>query len=69
MPEILMDCRLQTKDTTRIGVPDPAEVVPFTLENGEYLQVIVKYPAHPNRYNGAVARYKVGGPAPKATPS
>ncbi|MDR2177201.1 MAG: hypothetical protein LBP20_04060, partial [Treponema sp.] len=38
--------------------------VPFTLENGEYLQVIVKHPPRPPRYNGAVARYKVGGPPP-----
>jgi hypothetical protein len=25
----------------------------------------VKHPARPPRYNGAVARYKVGGPAPE----
>ncbi|MDR2177915.1 MAG: hypothetical protein LBP20_07755, partial [Treponema sp.] len=63
-PEILLDFGLQPKDTTRTDVPDPAEVVPFTLENGEYLQVIVKHPPRPPRYNGAVARYKVGGPPP-----
>ena len=64
-PEILLDFGLQTKDTTRTDVPDPAEVVSFTLENGEYLQVIVKHPARPPRYNGAVARYKVGGSVPE----
>jgi hypothetical protein len=36
-PEILLDCGLHAKDTTRTDVPDPAEVVPFTLESGEYL--------------------------------
>jgi hypothetical protein len=64
-PEILLDCGLHAKDPTRTDVPDPTEVVPFTLESGEYLQVIVKHPARPDRYNGAVARYKVGGPAPE----
>ncbi|MDR3130982.1 MAG: hypothetical protein LBU18_05490 [Treponema sp.] len=64
-PEILMAFGLRVKDTSRTGVPDPAEVVPFTLENGEYLQVIVRHPARPPRYNGAVAFYKVGGPAPE----
>ena len=63
-PEILLDFGLHTKDTTRTDVPDPTEVVSFTLESGEYLQVVVKHPARPPRYNGAVARYKVGGPAP-----
>jgi hypothetical protein len=63
-PEILLDCGLSPKDSARTEVPDPAEVVPFTLESGEYLQVIVKHPARPARYNGAVARYKAGGPAP-----
>jgi hypothetical protein len=63
-PEILLDFGLPAKDTTRTDVPDPTEVVPFTLEGGEYLQVIVNHPARPPRYNGAVARYKVGGPAP-----
>jgi hypothetical protein len=62
--EILLDFGLHTKDTTRTDVPDPTEVVPFTLESGEYLQVIVKHPARPVRYNGAVARYKVGDSAP-----
>jgi hypothetical protein len=64
-PEILLDFGLNTKDTTRTDVPDPTEIVPFTLEGGEYLQVIVKHPARPERYNGAVARYRVGGPAPE----
>jgi hypothetical protein len=64
-PEILMDFGLPSKDTTRTDVPDPTEVVPFTLEGGEYLQVVVKHPARPPRYNGAVAFYKVGGPAPE----
>jgi hypothetical protein len=63
-PEILLDFGLHTKDHIRTEVPDPTEVVPFTLEGGEYLQIIVNHPARPPRYNGAVARYKVGGPAP-----
>ncbi|MDR1095869.1 MAG: hypothetical protein LBL31_05725 [Spirochaetaceae bacterium] len=33
------------KDRVRTGVPDPAEAVPFTLEGGDYLQIIVKHPA------------------------
>jgi hypothetical protein len=64
-PEILMDFGLQPKDRIRTDVPDPTEIVPFTLESGEYLQVVVKHPACPPRYNGAVAFYKVGGPAPE----
>jgi hypothetical protein len=64
-PEILLDFGLEKKDDTRTDVPDPTEVVPFTLESGEYLQVIVKHPARPPSYNGAVAFFKVGGPAPK----
>ncbi|MDR2177951.1 MAG: hypothetical protein LBP20_07935 [Treponema sp.] len=63
-PEILLDFGLRAKDPNRTDVPDPAEVVPFTLEGGEYLQIIVNHPARPPRYNGAVARYKVGGDAP-----
>ncbi|MDR2742082.1 MAG: hypothetical protein LBB98_08010 [Treponema sp.] len=63
-PEILLDFGLPAKDPNRTDVPDPTEVVPFTLEGGEYLQIIVKHPARPPRYNGAVARYKVGGPPP-----
>jgi hypothetical protein len=63
-PEILLDFGLQKKDHIRTDVPDPTEVVPFTLEGGEYLQIIVKHPPRPPRYNGAVAFYKVGGSAP-----
>jgi hypothetical protein len=63
-PEILRDFGLHPKDDIRTNVPDPTEVVPFTLESGEYLQVIVKHPACPPRYTGAVAFYKVGGPVP-----
>lgn len=63
-PQILLDFGLLPKDPTRTDVPDPTEVVPFTLEGGEYLQIVVKHPARPPRYNGAVAFYKVGGPAP-----
>jgi hypothetical protein len=44
-PEILMDFGLQPKARIRTDVPDPAEVVPFTLESGEYLHVTVKHPA------------------------
>jgi hypothetical protein len=45
--EILMDFGLQKKDSVRTDVPDPGEVVPFTLEGGGYLQVVVKHPARP----------------------
>ena len=62
--EIIMDFGLPPKDTSRTGVPAPTEVVPFSLEPGGYLQIIVKHPARPEGYNGAVARYKVGGPVP-----
>jgi hypothetical protein len=64
-PEILLDFGLRARDTVRTNVPDPAEVVPFILENGGYLQIVVKHPARPPRCNGAVARYKVGGSAPE----
>jgi hypothetical protein len=64
-PEILLDFGLSPKDPTRTDVPDPTEVVPFTLEAGEYLHVVVKHPARPPRYNGAVAFYKVGGSVPE----
>jgi hypothetical protein len=63
-PEILMDFGLAPKDATRTDVPDPVEVVPFTMENGPYLQVVVKHPARPAYYIGAVARYRTGGPPP-----
>ncbi|MDR1094964.1 MAG: hypothetical protein LBL31_01100 [Spirochaetaceae bacterium] len=63
--EILRDFGLVPKDRTRTEVPDPTEVVHFTLECGEYLQIVVKHPARPRRYTGAVAFFKVGGPAPK----
>jgi hypothetical protein len=65
-PEVLMDCGLNPKDSTRTDIPDPVEVVVFTLESADYLQVLVKHPARPPRYNGAVARYKVGGPPPQS---
>jgi hypothetical protein len=64
-PEILMDFGLEKKDTTRTDVPDPPDIVPFTLESGGYLQIVVRHPARPPRYNGAVAFIKVGGAAPK----
>jgi hypothetical protein len=64
-PEILMDFGLEKRDAIRTDVPDPTEVVHFTLEGGDYLQVVVKHPARPPRYNGAVAFYRVGGSAPE----
>jgi hypothetical protein len=63
-PEILLDFGLEPKDTIRTDVPDPTDIVPFTMENGGYLQVVVKHPARPTGYGGAVAFYKVGGPPP-----
>jgi hypothetical protein len=65
-PEILMDFGLEKKDSTRSDIPDPADTVPFTLESGGYLQIVVRHPARPKGYNGAVAFIKVGGPAPKS---
>jgi hypothetical protein len=64
-PEILMDFGLHAKDHIRTDNPDPTDIVPFTLESGGYLQVVVKHPARPPRYNGAVAFIKVGGAPPK----
>jgi hypothetical protein len=64
-PEILLDFGLEKKDASRSDVPDPTDTVPFTLEGGGYLQIVVKHPARPPRYNGAVAFIKVGGNAPK----
>jgi hypothetical protein len=63
--EIMLDFGLEKKDTTRTDIPDPSDVVPFTLESGGYLQIIVRHPARPAGYNGAVAFIKVGGAAPK----
>jgi hypothetical protein len=63
-PEILLAFGLRAKDRIRTGVPDPAEVVPFSLEGGEYLQIVVNHPPRPPRYIGAVASYQVGGDPP-----
>ncbi|MDR1399778.1 MAG: hypothetical protein LBJ41_07650 [Treponema sp.] len=62
--QIMLDFGLPPKSPTRKDVPNPTEIVPFTLEGGNYLQVIVKHPARPPYYNGAVAFYKVGGSVP-----
>jgi hypothetical protein len=48
------------------GAGAAAGTVPFTLEGGGYLQIIVRHPARPPRCAGASARYKVGGPPPSA---
>jgi hypothetical protein len=67
-PEILMDFGLRPKDTICTDVPDPAEVVPFTLESGAYLQVVVKHPAR----RATTARSpstKWAAPPPKPTKS
>jgi hypothetical protein len=66
-PEILLDFGLPPKDTTRTNIPDPLEVIPFTLESGGYLQIVVRHPARPAGYNGAVAYLKIGGPPPGNT--
>ncbi|MDR1177093.1 MAG: hypothetical protein LBK83_16660 [Treponema sp.] len=65
-PEILLDFGLPLKDATRSDIPDPADTVLFTLGSGGYLQIIVRHPARPAGYNGAVAFIKVGGAAPKS---
>ncbi|MDR2634167.1 MAG: hypothetical protein LBC51_11200 [Treponema sp.] len=64
-PELLLDFGLHPRAPRRREIPDPAEIVPFTLEGGGYLQVIVKHPARPPGYNGALAFYKVGGSVPE----
>jgi hypothetical protein len=63
--EIRMDFGLPPKDAARTPVPDPEDAVPFTLEDGGYLQVTVRHPPRPERYNGAVAFFTTG-PAPAA---
>jgi hypothetical protein len=62
--EIRLAFGLEPKDHTRTEVPAPAEVAPFELASGEYLQIVVTHPAKPAGYNGAVAFYKVSGEAP-----
>jgi hypothetical protein len=62
--DIRMDFGLEPKDDIRTDVPAPTEVVPFELESGEYLQIVVKHPAKPKGYNGAVARYTVSVETP-----
>jgi hypothetical protein len=57
--DIRMDFGLDPKDSTRTDVRPPTEVVPFELESGDYLQIVVKHPAKPDGYNGAVAHYTV----------
>jgi hypothetical protein len=60
-PEIRMKFGLPLMDTTRTSVPVSTAEVPFTLENGAFLQITLRHPSKPERYNGAVAFYKVGG--------
>jgi hypothetical protein len=55
-PEILLDFGLEKKDTTRSDIPNPPDAAPFTLQNGGYLKIIVRHPARPAGYNGAVAQ-------------
>jgi hypothetical protein len=62
--EMRMQFGLPPVDHTRTKVPVPTELVPFTLENGGYLQIVVRHPARPERYSGAVAFYRVGGEPP-----
>jgi hypothetical protein len=62
--DIRMDFGLEPKDGIRTDVSTPREVVPFELESGEYLQIVVTHPAKPEEYNGAVAHYTVGGEVP-----
>jgi hypothetical protein len=62
--EIRLDFGLPPVDPSKTHVPAPTEIVAFTLEHGGYLQTVVRHPAKPPRYNGAVAFYKVGGPEP-----
>jgi hypothetical protein len=67
-PEILTDFGLQPKDRIRTDVPDPTEIVPFTLESGEYLQVIVKHPVR-RATTARSSSAKRAAPLPQATKS
>jgi hypothetical protein len=62
--EIRMDFGLPPLDPSKTNIPAPTEIVAFTLDHGGYLQVVVRHPAKPLRYNGAVAFYKTAGPEP-----
>jgi hypothetical protein len=62
--EIRLSFGLPPADHNRSPVPVPAEEVVFTLENSSFLQIAVRHPAKPPRFNGAVALYMVGGPEP-----
>jgi hypothetical protein len=57
--EIRLKFGLPPLDTTHTPVEPPSEIPPFTLESGGYLQVVVRHPAKPPRYNGAVLFYRV----------
>jgi hypothetical protein len=65
-PEVMLSFGLEVKDTIRSDIPDPTDIVTFSLENGGYLKIIVRHPARPAGYNGAVAFIKVGGEPPKS---
>jgi hypothetical protein len=62
--EIRLDFGLPLSDSSKTPVPPPSQPVNFSLERGGYLQVVVRHPARPPRYNGAVAFYTLGGPEP-----
>jgi hypothetical protein len=57
--EIRLRFGLPPRDTTHTPVEPPHEIPTFTLESGGYLQVVVRHPARPPRYSGAVLFYKV----------
>jgi hypothetical protein len=57
--EIRLQFQLPPRDAVHTPVGTPIEVPPFTLATGGYLQIIVRHPAKPPRYTGAVLFYKV----------
>jgi hypothetical protein len=57
--KIRLQFHLPPRDVVHTPVGTPIETPPFTLETGGYLQIIVRHPAKPPRYIGAVLFYKV----------
>jgi hypothetical protein len=57
--EIRVRFGLPPRNAVRIPVDTPHEIPPFTMETGGYLQVVIRHPAKPPRYIGAVLFYKV----------
>jgi hypothetical protein len=57
--EMRMRFGLPTKDATHTPVDPPKETPSFSMEMGGYLKIVVRHPARPKNYSGAVLFYKV----------